>query len=134
MFWRKVAYRGRKAKIRGEIVDWSKSLHMVEEGRGGGGKMSDVGEKMIENGGRKCQIFRLEAVLCGKNVQFPGTEVVFRGENTQHGAERGYSGGEKDHIVVKSCRILGKTVYLGHAVFVFRREKCHFEAENGMFK
>ena len=127
MFWRKVAYRGRKAKIRGENDIWGRKRLIFEE-------KSCLGVKMIENGGRKCQIFRLEAVLCGKNVQFPGTEVVFRGENTQHGAERGYSGGEKDHIVVKSCRILGKTVYLGHAVFVFRREKCHFEAENGMFK
>ena len=134
MFWRKVAYRGRKAKIRGENDIWGRKRLIFEEKSCLGVKMADLGEKMIENGGRKCQIFRLEAVLCGKNVQFPGTEVVFRGENTQHGAERGYSGGEKDHIVVKSCRILGKTVYLGHAVFVFRREKCHFEAENGMFK
>ena len=48
--------------------------------------------------------------------------------------QRGGILGEKDHIVGKSCRMLGKTVNLGHAVFVFRREKCHFEAENGMFK
>ena len=71
------------------------SKHIFGVKRYLGEKMSDLGEKMIENGGRKCQIFRLEAVLCGKNVQFPGTEVVFRGENTQHGAERGYSGGRK---------------------------------------
>ena len=88
MFWRKVAYRGRKAKIRGENDIWGRKRLIFEE-------KSCLGEKMIENGGRKCQIFWLEAVLCGKNVQFPGTEVVFRGENTQHRAERGYSGGRK---------------------------------------
>ena len=95
MFWRKVAYRGRKAKIRGENDIWGRKRLIFEEKSCLGVKMSDLVEKMIENGGRKCQIFRLEAVLCGKNVQFPGTEVVFRGENTQHGAERGYSGGRK---------------------------------------
>ena len=86
---------GRKAKIRGENDIWGRKRLIFEEKSCLGVKMSDLGEKMIENGGRKCQIFRLEAVLCGKNVQFPGTEVVFRGENTQHGAERGYSGGRK---------------------------------------
>ena len=134
MFWRTVAYRGRKAKIRGENDIWGRKRLIFEEKSCLGVKMSDLGEKMIENGGKKVSNFSARSGTLRQKRPISWDRSGISGRKYTTWGREGVFWGEKDHIVVKSCRILGKTVYLGHAVFVFRREKCHFEAENGMFK